>query len=188
MKNKIAVLFCCALLTACAASAPPPLPPMPEPVAEPVPIIAVLRPSSAPSELDGLLAYSQSVRELSPAELAKELANLHQQPKCAQVSLQKALVLALLHNSADLARAQVQIDGVLKSTEPDALALKPFAQFLLAGNAELRRLNEQADKLAQQNKDAQRRIDQLNETLEALKAIERSLPARPNGSMTGPAK
>ena len=77
---------------------------------------------------------------------------------------------------------------MLKSSEPDAQVLKPFAQFLLASNAELRRLNEQADKLVQQNKDAQRRIDQLNETLEALKAIERSLPARPNGSVPGPAK
>ena len=184
MKNKIVLLLCCTLLAACASTTPPIVPKAPEPV----PIIAVLRPPSTPGELEGLLAYFQSVREMSPAELAKELVSLNQQAKCAQVALQKALVLALHHNSADLARAQVQLDSVLKSSEPDAQALKPFAQFLLTSNAELRRLSEQADKLVQQNKDAQRRIDQLNETLEALKAIERGLPARPNGSVTGPAK
>lgn len=179
---KILFLTClCALLLAACATKPETVPEPPK-APEPIPIITLVHMPAAPSETDALLAYYLSLRELPQAELAKELANLNAQTKCAQQALQKAMVLALNHNSADLARAQVQIDGVLKSTEPDAIALKPFAQFLLASNTELRRSYEQMDKLSQQSRDAQRRIDQLNETLEALKAIERSLPSRPSGT------
>ena len=191
MKTILLPCLCVALLAACATEPQAvPQPPKPPEPPEPVPIITLVQMPAAPSETDALLTYYLSLRELSQAELAKELANLNGQTKCAQQALQKAMVLALNHNSADLARAQVQIDGVLKSAEPDAIALKPFAQFLLASNTELRRSYEQMDKLAQQGREAQRRIDQLNETLEALKAIERTLPSRPNGapSAQAPAK
>ncbi len=171
---------CIVLLSACAAQAPQPpqLPKQPEPI----PVVTLVKLQPVPSEADSLLAYHQSLREMPQSELMKELASLNTQAKSAQQALQKAMVLALCRNSADLARAQVQIDGVLKSTEPDAVALKPFAQFLLANNAELRRSYEQVDKLGQQSREAQRRIEQLNETLEALKAIERTLPPRPVGA------
>ena len=45
--------------------------------------------------------------------------------------------------------------------------------------AEQRRLQDSVDKLTQQLRDSQRRGDQLSEKLEALKAIEQTLPAKP---------
>jgi hypothetical protein len=183
MKTKTLLCLFCGLLAACTTG--PSLKPAPDPVQEPTPLIALVPAPSASSglrEIDALLAYHQWLRELTPAELAKELAALHAQPKSAQVSLKKSMLLTLSHNDVDLARAQTLVEGVVKSTEPDALVVKPLAQILATNYAEMRRLSDQADRLNQQTKESQRRIEQLNETLEALKAIERTLPARPNGA------
>ena len=57
--------------------------------------------------------------------------------------------------------------------------LAPLVQLLSSQYAELRRQEESIDKLNGQLRDAQRRIEQLNEKLEALKNIERSLSVRP---------
>jgi transcription elongation GreA/GreB family factor len=54
-----------------------------------------------------------------------------------------------------------------------------LAQLLVSNYAEMRRLNENADKANQQARDSQRRLDQLSEKLEALKNIERTLPGQP---------
>ena len=60
---------------------------------------------------------------------------------------------------------------------------------MLSSNcAETRRLAEHADKLGAQQRDNQRRIDQLNEMLEGLKTIERTLPARPAPGAQGATK
>lgn len=172
MKTRILLLLCCALLAACATA--PSSKPAPESAAQPIPLIALRAASGA---IDALLAYHQWLRELTPAELAKEQAVLHAQPKTVQSALKKSMLLALNRNNDDLARAQALIDGVLKSPEPDALGLRPLAQMLAVHYAEMRRLGDQLDKASQQAKDNQRRSEQLNDKLEALKAIERTLPA-----------
>ena len=56
--------------------------------------------------------------------------------------------------------------------------MHPLARLLASRYAEQRRLEEQLDKQNQQLRDVQRRLDQTNERLEALKAIERSLTSR----------
>jgi hypothetical protein len=65
---------------------------------------------------------------------------------------------------------------VIADPSPDAQALQPFARLLLAQIADQRRADEQAERQAQQLREAQRRIEQLNDRLEAVRAIERSLP------------
>ncbi|GAC1543257.1 MAG: hypothetical protein NVS2B4_21740 [Ramlibacter sp.] len=47
---------------------------------------------------------------------------------------------------------------------------------MLAQLAEQKRLEDQAERQAQQLRDTQRRVDQLAERLEALRAIERARP------------
>lgn len=187
MKTKILFFLCCTLLTACAA---PSRKPAPAPAEKPIPLIASRAAqgiaADAAGEIDALLAYHQWLRESTPAELAKEQAALHAQAKTAQSALKKSMLLALSHSSDDLARAQALTDGVVKSPEPEALSVKPLAQMLAVNYAEMRRLSEQADKTTQQAKDSQRRTEQLNEKLEALKAIERTLPARPNAAAPVP--
>ena len=71
-------------------------------------------------------------------------------------------------------------DDHVQAGGDEAAAWAPWARLLAGRAAEQRRLEEQFDRLAQQLRDSQRRIDQLSEKLEALKAIERSLgPKRP---------
>ena len=61
-------------------------------------------------------------------------------------------------------------------------SFKPLALVLSSNCAEARRLAEHVDRLAAQQKDSQRRIDQLNDMVEGLKNIERTLPVRPAAS------
>lgn len=179
MKTQFFLTLFCGLLAAC-STAPAPVP-VEEPVAviisQPVPSV-----SSTPPEIGALLAYHQWMRTLTPTELVRALADLQTQPKNAQFALKKSMLLTLRHNDDDLARAQTLTDGVIKSTEPDALIVKPLARIFATNYAEMRRLSDQADKLNQQAKESQRRAEQLQQTLEALKAIERTLPAPPNGA------
>ncbi|MGV8892068.1 MAG: hypothetical protein ACOH2K_03795 [Burkholderiaceae bacterium] len=179
MKTKFFLTLFCGLLAACTTV------PAPAPVQEPVAVI-ILQPtpsvSSTPHEIGSLLAYHQWLRRLTPAELARELADLQTQPKNAQFALKKSMLLTLRHNDDDLTRAQTLTDGVIKSTEPDALIVKPLARIFAANYTEMRRLSDQTDKLNQQYKESQQRVQQLQQTLEALKTIERTLPASPNGA------
>lgn len=62
---------------------------------------------------------------------------------------------------------------------PRAEALQPLATLIALRLAEQRRLQDGLDKAAQQLRDSQRRNEQLNEKLEALKAIEQTLPVKP---------
>lgn len=178
MKTKFFLTLFCGLLAACTTAPPVSL----------EETVAVLVSQSAPSmsgtppEIASLLAYHHWLRTLTPAELIRALAELQKQPKNAQFALKKSMLLTLRHDSDDLARAQTLTDGVITSTEPDALIVKPLARIFAADYAEMRRLSDQADKLSQQAKESQRRVEQLQQTLEALKAIERTLPAPPNGA------
>jgi hypothetical protein len=137
-----------------------------------------------PDEVGPLLNYHQALRRMSQGELLKELSGLGLQQRSPRVALQMAMTLMLTRGNGDLARAQTLLDSVTgaPATDSDAAALKPLAQLMASHCAEARRLSEHVDKLALQQKDSQRRIDQLNEMLEGLKTIERTLPARPAGA------
>ena len=131
------------------------------------------------SDVDELLSYHHAVRQMNPAEISKTLAGLNRPNPTARVLVQKAMLLANLHGSGDLQRAQTLLEQVLSSTKADAERLKPLAGLLNSTYGEWRRLDDNADKLAQQVRDEQRRTEQLNDKLEALKNIERSLQTRP---------
>jgi paraquat-inducible protein B len=175
-KTRFPLYFPCLLLAACAAQ--PPSAPAPAPPVRCTPVI--VKSPAPPNVTDELLAYHRSLRQLSPADLLKEFANLNLKPTTARLMLQRAMALTLMHGSANLAQAQAYLDGILHSSAPEAEPLKPLAQLLAADNAEAQRLTDQLDKANQQVRDGQRRIDQLNGMLEGLKAIERTLPVRPN--------
>ena len=75
---------------------------------------------------------------------------------------------------------QVQMN--LAKARAEAQALHPLARLLATRYTEQRRLEDLLDKQTQQLRDVQRRLDQTNDRLEALKAIERSLTSRPAAS------
>lgn len=78
----------------------------------------------------------------------------------------------------DLARASNLLESVMKSTHPHAANLAPLARLLHEQYGERLRLEQQL-------RDAQRRAEQLQEKIDALTAIERSLPARPPAKPAG---
>ena len=137
------------LLTACQTAPPAPPPPVPEPA----PVCP--EPPATPPQVDELKAVVSYAEEL-----------------------RKALALSQGRSSADLAQAAAQIDVITAATDAPAEALKPLAMLMSARLAEQRRLQDSVDKLTQQLRDSQRRNDQLTEKLEALKAIEQTLPAK----------
>ena len=123
-----------------------------------------------------MLAYAERVRVMPPAELTQEAARLGDAAS-PEAQIQLSLVLSQLRQLPELIRAQELLARVLGNG--DAQPLHPLARLLASRYAEQRRLEEQLDRQNQQLRDVQRRLDQTNERLEALKAIERSLTSRP---------
>ncbi|MBB3118927.1 hypothetical protein [Pseudoduganella violacea] len=177
--------LCLSLLSACAYH------PRPQPSAMPaLPAVApqaqAMLPVAPPDEVAPLLAYHQSLRRMTQGELLKELSGISLQQKTPKLALQTGMILMLTRGGGDLARAQSLFDSVAGAGEAEALTLKPLAQLMSSHCAEARRLSEQNEKLQVQLKDNQRKTEQLNDTLEALKAIERGLPVRPSaGTSSG---
>jgi hypothetical protein len=150
----------------------------------PAPVTTVYVPEVEPADQAArrLLAYQERLAPpLNPQTLGGELARLGDGGASPQAAMELALLLGSTRAPGDLARAQTLLDGVLRN--PDAAPWHALARLLAARYAEQRRAEEQAERLAQQlrdtQRDNQRRLDQLNEKLEALKAIERSLNTRP---------
>jgi len=175
-------LLLCAACTTPAPPAPVPLPVMPAPVVH-APITVMPAPAD---EVGPMLSYHQSLRKMTQGELLKELSGLSLQQKTPKNLLQSGMALMLTRSPGDLARAQAQFDAVATSNDAEAAPLKSLAAMLSTYCAEQRRLSDHADKLGAQLKEGQRKNEQLNDMLEALKAIERGLPVRPSsGASTG---
>ncbi|WP_395401216.1 hypothetical protein ACHMW6_26090 [Pseudoduganella sp. UC29_106] len=175
-KNLLPPLLLC---SACALHRPPepaPLPTMAAPVVH-APITVM---PAQTDEVSPLLAYHQSLRKMTQGELIKEISGLSLQQKSPKNLLQSGMALMLTRSPGDLARAQAQFDAVAGASEAEAAPLKPLAQLLSSYCTEQRRLADHADKLNAQLKEGQRKNEQLNDMLEALKAIERGLPVRPS--------
>ena len=136
-------------------------------------------PAPASEELLQALAYADRVRTLSATELGQEVARLNH-PVVPVDQLQLALALSQLRQTSELTRAQELLARLLANTDAQAQALHPLARLLAARYSEQRRLEDLLDKQNQQTRDVQRRLEQTQERLEALKAIERSLTSRPH--------
>ena len=150
------------------------------------PLPVAVAPVAPRDEVAPLLAYHQSLHRMTQGELLKELSSIMLQQRTPKIALQTGMILMLTRGGGDLARAQSNFDSVIGSTEPEAEGLKPLAQLLSSHCAEARRLADASERLSLQLRETQRKSEQLNETLEALKAIERGLPVRPtSGASAG---
>lgn len=172
------------LLAGCAQPVVLPVPePAPAPAPPPVIVVApapapVVVPAPTPPEdlaARQLLAWHERLRALPSAEQAREAARL-QNPAGADETLALALLLAQGRNPGDLARALALLEPLARDTAAPQASL---ARLLQARLGEQRRLEELAERQAQQIREQQRRIEQLGQQIEQLRAIERSLGARP---------
>jgi hypothetical protein len=164
---------------------------IPVPAPAPAAIIKLPAPAAAvaPAANDALatmLSYAERVRQMPSAELGQEAARLNADLSGPVNQLQLALVLSQLRQLPDLMRAQELLARVLGNSNDQAQPLHPLARLLAARYGEQRRVEEQLEKEKQQGRDLQRRLDQTNDRLEALKAIERSLTTRPAAPAPAP--
>ena len=151
----------------------------PTPLFTPLPLPIQVQDAVAP-----ILVYADRIRPLQGAELVQEIARLADLPApAAQVKL--ALALAQTRQLYDLVRAQDSLQRVLANTSTEARLLYPLARTLAARFTEQRRVEDQLERQGAQLRDTQRRLEQTNDKLEALKEIERSL-SRPGAASAAP--
>jgi hypothetical protein len=132
-----------------------------------------------PDVITALLSYADRLQALSPTDLAAEITTQGDPGNVALRQMQLALALMHLRQPADTARALGLVQRVIAHPGPESLPLKPLARLLANRLADQRKLEDNVERQAQQLRESQRRIDQLNERLEAMRAIERSLTTRP---------
>jgi primosomal protein N'' len=182
----------CSLAVALAGCAAPVPAPAPAPAPEPMRVMVLPPPAPAPAAapapapapavqnavhpLETAVGYADRLRALPATDLGQEIQRLGESSYTPLRATQLALALGQSRTAANASRAQALLQRVIADPAPEAQSLQPFARLLAAQVAEQRRLDEQAERQAQQLRDAQRRIDQLNDRLEAVRAIERSLP------------
>jgi hypothetical protein len=162
-----------------------PTPPASAPATAPAVEAMGARASDSPVTV--VLAYADRIRGVPAAELAQEIARLADGGDSATRLVQLAIALGQSRTGGNGVRAQALLQRVLGQNDAEAQALHPLARLLAAQLTEARRSDEQAERQNQQLRDAQRRIDHLNDRLEALRAIERSVPSRPAGPASAPA-
>lgn len=131
---------------------------------------------ASPPALMAALGYAERVRALPSQELGQEIQRLGERSYAPLEATQLALALGQTRVASNQVRAQTLLQRVLADPASDAQGLQPFARLLSAQIADQRRADEAAERQAQQLREAQRRIEQLNDRLEAVRAIERSLP------------
>lgn len=135
-------------------SAEPPAPPVRQTSIDEIPLRAMLA------------YYATNARQ--PAVPARE-RNVQADP---YLLMQEAILLGQAR-TPDLSRASILLENVMKSRNPAAVNLAPLARLLHDQYGERMRIEQQL-------RDALRRADQLQEKIDALSAIELSLPARPS--------
>jgi DNA repair ATPase RecN len=130
-----------------------------------------------------VLRYADRVRALTPAELALEIASLGEPGNQPLRQMQLALALTHSNQPVETARALGLLQRVAANASSEAAPYRSLARLIAHRLMEQRKLEDALERHAQQLREQQRRIEQLNERLEAMRAIERSLnnraPARP---------
>ena len=166
-------------LAACVAPKPAPQPPPPPP---PPPVVRCDPPLEAQDlAARHLLATEDRLSALNTADLTAE-ASRPIEGAAIEQQMDQALALSMTHNPGDLARAQGLLDQLLHNNAPQADPWRSLARLLAYRLAEQKRAEDAVERGAQQLRDAQRdnqrKLDDANAKLEALKAIERSLNTR----------
>jgi hypothetical protein len=164
-------IFALAVLMAGCAATPPAVPPAPPPVtasedAGPLPT----------------LAYYQMLQRMTPAQVNRERMVLAALPPTPNTQVRTAMVLGHPRGQQDFTKALALLEGVLKSTDPGSVSLHPLARLLADNYSERQKLETQLEKQGQQLKDSQRKTVELQEKIDELADIERTLPQRPRAT------
>lgn len=124
-----------------------------------------------------MLAYGRHVAELDAAGFAKELKAIEGQGSEPMSQMRLALLHAQPRADADLVRSVAILDKLLANRSPDAASLHPLARILHVQLATRARLMAQNEALLAEQQSGREAVANLQQKLDALTAIERSLPA-----------
>jgi len=172
------------LLAACTTLPSPEEQPEPGVLTEALPEVSPPRVNE--SAMLPLLGYYHLLQRMTPAELTRERQTLASIPSSPAVQLRQAMLLGMPRMTTDLPRALALLEAIQRSHVPEAASLHPLARLLSTQYQERIRLETQSDRLAQQLKESQRKRDELQEKIDALADIERSIPIRPNAVKPSP--
>ena len=185
-----AVVAALAALSLAGCVVPKPVPPPPPPPVVVTPVVKCDPPREAQDlAARHLLATEDRYSALNTADLTAEAARSIDGATVEQ-QMDQALALSMTHGGGDLGRAQGLLDQVLHNNAPQADPWRSLARLLAYRLAEQKRAEDAAERSAQQLRDAQRdnqrKLDDVNAKLEALKAIERSLNTRQSPAASAP--
>lgn len=125
------------------------------------------------------LRYHRDLGRMTPAQLDRERMILTGVQQTPYTQLCMAMLLNQLHPTQDRAKSLALLDSVLKSNTPEAVALHPLARLLADHYIERNKLESQLDKQGLQLKDSQSKSVALQEKLDGLADIERTMTPRP---------
>lgn len=132
---------------------------------------------------ESALVYYQSLARMTPAELGRERMVLAAVPQTPWTQIRMALLAGHPRVQQDLPKAVALLDGILKSSDPAANMFQPLARQLADNYLERIKLEAQLERqgqqLNQQLKESQRKAAELQEKLDSLAEIERTLTPRP---------
>ena len=137
---------------------------------------------------EAALVYYQGLSRMTPAELGRERMVLVAVPQTPYTQVRMAMLLGHPRVQQDLGKALSLLDSVLKSTEPAAIAFHPLAREIADNYLERTKLEAQLEKQGLQLKDSQRKATELQEKLDSLADIERTLTPRPPALRPGDIK
>lgn len=128
---------------------------------------------------EAALGYYQGLARMTPAELGRERMVLVAVPQSPYTQVRMAMLLGHPRMQQDLGRALTLLDAVLKSNDPAAVPFHPLARQIADNYLERVKLEGQLEKQGQQLKDSQRKTSELQDKLDSLADIERTLTPRP---------
>ncbi|MGA9394634.1 MAG: permease [Azonexus sp.] len=126
-----------------------------------------------------VLNYYQTLQRMTPAQINRERSFLAALPATPNTQVRMAMILGHSRGQQDFTKALSLLEAVLKSSEADAVSLHPLARLLAENFGERQKLEGQVEKQSQQLKESQRKTAELQEKIDELADIERTLPQRP---------
>lgn len=128
---------------------------------------------------EAALIYNQSLVRMTAAELGRERMVLVAVPQTPYTQLRMAMLLGHPRVQQDLVKAMSLLDSILKSNDPAAHGLQPLARLIADNYAERVKLENLLEKQGGQLKESARKATELQEKLDGLADIERTLTPRP---------
>lgn len=133
-----------------------------------------------------LIAYHRVLHERDGAALQRLQRGFANAADTPAEQVRRAIVLSHPRAPADLPQALALLDAVLAGDTDEARALHDLAHLLANEVRARQRLGEQLERAAAQARAAETARARLQQKLDALTEIERSLPARPDPDATLP--